>query len=163
MPTLDKETIERALLIIGLSSTIYPITTSVLYCWRTKSRDKRTNIPSYKVRSAVLLHRVSFAGYVLAIILSNIILLAFYSKHVGLGTLILSIFCVNLCHLTFGAAVNATLLLHFNDKKWHVVHDFEVQTRGVESGTPPRRSWIIQAQVEEELEYPVRTVKNNNP
>lgn len=90
MPTLDKETIEQTLLIIGLSSTIYPIVTSILYYWRTKSRDKRTNIPAYKVRSAILAHKASFAGYILAIILSNIILLAFYSKHVGLGTLILS-------------------------------------------------------------------------
>lgn len=159
MPTLDKEAIERALLIIGLSSTIYPMTTSVLYRWRIKSRDKRINIPTYKVRSAVLVHKASFAGYILAIILSNIILFAFYSKHVGLGTLILSVFCVNMCHLTFGAATNATLLLHFNDKKWHVVHDFEVQVRGVESGNPPRRSWVIQAQVDEEHDYPVRTVE----
>lgn len=163
MQTLDKETIERALFIIGLSSTIYPIVTSALYRWRVKSRDKRINIPDDKVRSAVLAHKASFAGYNLAIILSNIILVAFYREHVSLGVFILAILGMNLCCLTFGAAVNATLLLHFNDKKWHAVNDFKIQVRGVESGTPPRRSWVIQRQVEEELEYPVRTVKNNTP
>lgn len=163
MPTPDKETIERALAIIIATSALYPIATSALYRWRVKNRDKRINIPTYKVRGAVLAYRVIFAGYVLAIVTANIILVAFYREHVCLGVLILAIFGMNLCCLTFGAAVNVTLLLHFNDKKWHVVHDFEVQTRGVESGTPPRRSWVIQRRVEEELDYPVRTVKNNTP
>lgn len=163
MPTLDKETIERALAIIIATSALYPIATSALYRWRVKNRDKRINIPSYKVRGAILAYRVIFAGYVLAIITANIILVAFYREHVSLGVLILAIFGINLCCLTFGAATNATLLLHFNDKKWHVVHDFEVQVRGVESGTPPRCSWVIQGRVEEELDYPVRTVKNSTP
>lgn len=163
MPTLDKETIERALAIIIATSALYPVATSALYRWRVKNRDKRINIPSYKVRVAVLAHRAIFIGYVLAIITANIILVAFYSKHVGLGALALSLFCVNICHLTFGAVVNATLLLHFNNKKWHVVRNFEVQTRGVESGTPPRCSWVIQKRVERELDYPVRTIKNNTP
>lgn len=163
MPTLDKETIERALAIIIATSTLYPVATSALYRWRVQNRDKRINIPSYKVRGAILAYRAIFAGYVLAIITANIILVAFYREHVSLGVLILAIFGINLCCLTFGAAVNVTLLLHFNDKKWHVVHDFEVQVRGVESGNPPRRSWVIQAQVGEELNYPVRTVKNSTP
>ena len=111
----------------------------------------------------LLAHKASFAGYNLAIILSNIILVAFYREHVSLGVFILAILGMNLCCLTFGAAVNATLLLHFNDKKWHAVNDFKIQVRGVESGTPPRRSWVIQGQVEKELDYPVRTVKNNTP
>ena len=163
MSTLDRETVERTLAIIIASSALYPLATSALYHWRAKSRDKRINIPTYKVRGVVLAYRVIFAGYILAIITANIILVAFYREHVSLGVFILAIFGINLCCLTFGAAVNATLLLHFNDKKWHVVHDFKVQTRGVESGTPPRRSWVIQRRVEEELEYPVRTVKNNTP
>lgn len=163
MPTLDKETIERTLVIIIATSTLYPISTSILYRWRVKNRNKRINIPSYKVRGAVLAYRVIFAGYILAIITANIVLVAFYREHVSLGIYILAIFGMNLCCLTFGAAVNATLLLHFNDKKWHVVHNFKVQTRGVESGTPPRCSWVIQRRVEEELDYPVRTVKNNTP
>lgn len=163
MSTLDRETVERTLAIIIASSALYPLATSALYHWRAKSRDKRINIPSYKVRGVVLAYRVIFVGYVLAIIAANIILGVFYREHVSLGVFILAIFGINLCCLTFGAAVNATLLLHFNDKKWHVVHDFKVQTRGVESGTPPRRSWVIQRRVEEELEYPVRTVKNNTP
>lgn len=142
---------------------LYPLATSTLYRWRVKNRDKRINIPSYKVRGAVLAYRAIFAGYVLAIITANIILVAFYREYVSLGVLILAIFGMNLCCLTFGAAVNVTLLLHFNDKKWHVVNDFEMRTRGVESGTPPRRSWVIQRRVEEELDYPVRTVKNNTP
>lgn len=163
MPTLDKETIERTLAIIIATSALYPLATSALYRWRAKNRDKRINIPSYKVRGAILAYRAIFAGYILAIITANIILVAFYREHVSLGVLILAIFGINLCCLTFGAAVNATLLLHFNDKKWHVVHNFKVQTRGVESGTPPRRSWVIQRRVEKELDYPVRTVKNNTP
>lgn len=163
MPTLDKETIERTLAIIIATSTLYPIATSALYRWRAKSRDKRINIPSYKVRGAVLAHKAIFAEYVLTILTTNIILVAFYREYVSLGVFILAILSINLCCLTFGAAVNATLLLHFNDKKWYVVDDFEMQTRGVESGTPPRCSWVIQRRVEEELEYPVRTVKNNTP
>lgn len=163
MQALDKETIERTLAIIIATSALYPVATSILYRWRVKNQDKRINIPSYKVRGAVLAHRAIFAGYVLAIITANIILVAFYSKHVSLGVFILAILGMNLCCLTFGAAVNATLLLHFNDKKWHVVDDFKIQARGIELGTPPRRSWIIQRQVEEELDYPVRTVKNNTP
>lgn len=163
MQTLDKETIERTLAIIIATSALYPIATSALYRWRVKNRDKHINIPAHKVRGAVLAHRAIFAGYVLTVIAANIILVAFYREHVSLGVFILAIFGVNLCCLTFGAAVNVTLLLHFNDKKWHVVHDFKVQTRGVESGAPPRRSWVIQRQVEEELDYPVRTVKNSTP
>lgn len=163
MPALDKEAIERALAIIIATSALYPIATSALYRWRVKNRDKRINIPTYKVRGTVLAYRAIFAEYVLTILTANIILVAFYREHVSLGVLILAILGMNLCCLTFGAAVNATLLLHFNDKKWHVVHDFKVQTRGVESGTPPRRSWVIQGQVEKELDYPVRTVKNNTP
>lgn len=163
MQTLDKETIERTLAIIIATSALYPISTSILYHWRVKNRDKRINIPSYKVKGAILACRAIFVGYVLIIITANIILVAFYREHVSLGVFILAIFGMNLCCLTFGAAVNVTLLLHFNDKKWHVVHDFEVQTRGVESGTPPRRSWVIQSQVSRELDYPVRTVKNNTP
>lgn len=163
MPTLDKETIERALAIIIATSALYPVATSALYRWRVKNRDKRINIPSYKVRGAILACRAIFAGYVLTIITANIILVVFYREYVSLGVFILAILGINLCCLTFGALVNATLLLHFNDKKWYVVHNFKVQTRGVESGTPPRCSWVIQRRVEEELEYPVRTVKNNTP
>ena len=163
MSTLDRETIERTLAIIIATSVLYPLATSALYRWRVKNRDERINIPSYKVRGAILAYKAIFIGYVLAIITANIILVAFYREHVSLGVFILAILGMNLCCLTFGAAVNVTLLLHFNDKKWHVVNDFKIQTRGVESGTPPRRSWIIQRQVEEELDYPVRTVKNNTP
>lgn len=163
MSTLDRETVERTLAIIIATSVLYPIATSALYRWRVKNRDKRINIPSYKVRGAVVAYRVIFVGYVLTIITANIILVAFYREHVSLGVFILAIFGMNLCCLTFGVAVNATLLLHFNDKKWHVVNDFKIQVRGIELGTPPRRSWITQRQVEEELDYPVRTVKNNTP
>ena len=163
MPTVDRETVERTLAIIIATSALYPIATSALYRWRAKSRDRRINIPSYKVRGAILACRAIFAGYVLAIITASIILVAFYREHVSLGVFILAIFGMNLCCLTFGAAVNVTLLLHFNDKKWHVVNKFKIQVRGIESGTPPRCSWVIQRRVEEELEYPVRTVKNNTP
>lgn len=163
MPTLDKETIERTLAIIIATSALYPLATSALYRWRVKNRDKRINIPTYKVRGAILAYRAIFAGYVLAIITANIILVAFYRVHVSLGVLILAILGISLCCLTFGAAVNATLLLHFNDKKWHVVNNFKIQVRAVESGTPPRCSWVIQRRVEEELDYPVRTVKNSTP
>lgn len=109
MSTLDKETIERTLAIIIVTSALYPLATSALY----RNRDKHVNIPSYKVRGAILAYRVIFAGYVLAIITANIILVVFYREHVSLGVLILAIFGINLCCLTFGAAVNATLLLHY--------------------------------------------------